>query len=68
MIYAISGFSQKIIGGLIIYSLGSIPVYILLGLGGAIIGSVIKARQHNGELSKDDDSEEIYPENDDEET
>jgi len=53
IIYAISGFSQKIIGGLIIYSLGFIPVYILLGLGGGIIGYVIKARQQDGKLSEE---------------
>lgn len=59
VIYAISGFSEEIVGGLIIYSLGSIPVYILLGLGGGLIGSVIKARQHNEEYN-----EELLDEND----
>lgn len=58
MIYAISGFSEKIIGGLIIYSLGSIPVYILLGLGGGIIGSVMKKRQQAVDALLEDDSEE----------
>ena len=69
MIYAISGFSEEIIGGLIIYSLGSIPVYILLGLGGGIIGSGMKTRQqYVDEILKEDDSEEVSSENDDEET
>lgn len=57
VIYAVSGFSEKIIGGLIIFSLGSIPVYILLGLGGGIIGAVIKARQSNGQSEEDADEE-----------
>lgn len=58
IIYAISGFSEKIVGGLIIYSLGSIPVYILIGLGGGIIGSVMKTRQQAVDAILADDSEE----------
>jgi len=69
VIYVISGFSQKIIGGLIIYSLGSIPVYILLGLGGGIIGSVMKTRQQHVEaILKEDDSEEEVSSEEDEES
>lgn len=55
IIYAVTGFSQKMIGGLIIYSLGSIPVYILIGLGGGIIGSVIKSRQNPGQVPEGED-------------
>ena len=67
MIYAISGFSEEIIGGLIIYSLGSIPVYILIGLGGGIIGSVMKTRQQAVDAILADDSEETSsPEDNDE--
>ncbi len=66
VIYAISGFSEKIIGGLIIFSLGSIPVYILLGLGGGIIGAVIKSRQSNGQFEEDIDEEiELEDQNED---
>ncbi|EKF87050.1 DUF5518 domain-containing protein [Methanobacterium formicicum] len=67
IIYAVSGFSQKIIGGLIIYSLGFIPVYILLGLGGGIIGYVIKARQHPETLSEEEIPEEITSKDNDDE-
>jgi len=67
IIYAVSGFSQKIIGGLIIYSLGFIPVYILLGLGGGIIGYVLKARQQPGTLSEEIPEETTSKDNDDEE-
>lgn len=67
IIYAVSGFSQKIIGGLIIYSLGFIPVYVLLGLGGGIIGYVIKARQQSGKLSEEEIPEETSSEDDNEE-
>jgi hypothetical protein len=67
IIYAISGFSEKIVGGLIIYSLGSIPVYILIGLGGGIIGSVMKTRQQAVDAILADDSEETSsPEDNDE--
>lgn len=66
LIYIISGFSEKIIGGLIIYSLGSIPVYILLGLGGGIIGSVIKARQQSGKTLDEDESDQDDDEEDEE--
>jgi hypothetical protein len=65
LIYAISGFSEKIIGGLIIYSLGSIPVYILLGLGGGILGAVIKARQKVGKLPEGSDEEIIVEQDED---
>jgi uncharacterized protein involved in cysteine biosynthesis len=67
IIYAISGFSEKIVGGLIIYSLGSIPVYILIGLGGGILGSVMKTRQQAVDTILVDDSEETSsPEDNDE--
>ncbi len=64
IIYAYTGFSEKIIGGLIIYSLGSIPVYVLLGLGGGIIGSVIKAQQNNGKLPEEGSDEDILVDHD----
>jgi len=57
IIYAISGFSEKIVGGLIIYSLGSIPVYILIGLGGGILGSVMKTRQQAVDAILEDSEE-----------
>ena len=66
LIYAFLGFSEKIIGGLIIYSLGSIPVYILLGLGGGIIGSVIKSQQ-NDEILNEGDSDQDNSKKKDEE-
>jgi len=67
IIYAISGFSEKIVGGLIIYSLGSIPVYILIGLGGGILGSVMKTRQQAVDSLLEDDSKETSsPEDNDE--
>ena len=67
IIYAISGFSEKIVGGLIIYSLGSIPAYILIGLGGGILGSVMKTRQQAVDSLLEDDSKETSsPEDNDE--
>lgn len=59
-------FSEKVVGGLIILSLGSIPVYTLLGLGGGIIGSVIKSRQQMDIISDEVDSAQDNPEKDDE--
>jgi len=67
IIYAISGFSEKIVGGLIIYSLGSIPVYILIGLGGGILGSVMKTRQQAVDAILEDDSEETSSSEDNDE-
>jgi hypothetical protein len=66
IIYARYGFSTEITGYLIILSLGTIPVYILLGLGGGILGSVIKARQQRGKLSEEEITEEISSEDDNE--
>ncbi len=66
--YAYSGFSREIVGGLIIIYLVLIPVYILLGFGGGIIGAVIKARQKKeplpDEVSKTENSKKDEEEKD----
>lgn len=67
LIYAYYGFSKDIVGVLIIFYLILIPVYILIGLGGGILGSVMKTRQQAVDAILEDDSEETSsPEDNDE--
>ncbi|NYB52930.1 MAG: DUF5518 domain-containing protein [Methanobacteriaceae archaeon] len=66
LIYARYGFSSEITSILIIFSLWTIPVYILIGLGGGIIGSVIKTRQQRNVSPEGDSDEEILVEKDQE--
>lgn len=52
LIYAVSGFSEKVIGFLIIFSIWTIPLYILLGVGGGILGAVIKLSRQQKKVPK----------------
>jgi hypothetical protein len=68
IVYAYYGFSKEIMGIILIFYLVLIPIYVLLGLGGGIIGSVMKTRQqHVEEILKEDDSEEEVSSKDDKE-
>lgn len=62
LIYAIYGFSKEIVSVLITLYLLLIPIYVLLGLGGGIIGSVIKTRRNYVKISEEPGSEEVPPE------
>lgn len=59
LLYVRYGFSKEIVSVLISIYLLLIPIYILLGLGGGILGSVIKTRRYYAEVSEESGSEEV---------
>ncbi|BDZ70259.1 DUF5518 domain-containing protein [Methanobacterium petrolearium] len=65
LIYLMSGFSKEVVAFLIIASMWYIPLFILLGVGGGIMGSVIKIYQQ-GKKSPEDEVPVESPKKDEE--